>query len=327
MAKPLRWGILGTGKIAGKFAAEFPQNPRGELAAVGSRKADSAARFAADYQVPQAGAYQDVLDSDDVDAVYLSFPNALHREWTLSALAAGKHVLCEKPIAATAGEAEAMFDAAEKHGRVLIEAFMYRCHPAIQKCIELVHAGALGNLKLIRTHFTFNRPPDPQDVRYRKDLAGGSLMDVGCYCINFARALAGGEPTQSHAVAHIHSTGVDDYAAGTLEFEGRILATFSCGMTVTADRTTYVAGDEGYLTIPFPWFSDGSFELVKAPPSTSPPQPEVERFQIDAPMPSYALEAHAFAEVVQDGKPAWIARSDSLGNMRVLDALRSQIRL
>ena len=319
MSEPLRWGILGTGRIARKFAGQLGQSGRATLAGVGSRSAAAAGEFAREFGGTACGGYDTLLADPGVEAVYVSLPNALHHEWTLRALASGKHVLCEKPISANAPEAEEMFDAAGRAGRLLVEAFMYRAHPAVQKLIEMVQEGAVGDLKLIRTHFTFNRPDAPDDIRYQSGLAGGSLMDVGCYPINFARALVGAEPTAAEAVAHVHPLGVDDYAAGTLDFDGRVLCAFTCGMTVDADRTTYVCGSDGYVAIGTPWFSDGTFTLTKAEDRRT--------VKVEAPMDLYALEAEAFAAAVQDGAEPRISRADTLGNMRVLDELRRKVGL
>jgi predicted dehydrogenase len=319
MSEPLKWGILGTGNIARKFAAQLPQSSRAELTSVGSRSDQSAARFAEEFGGSAHGDYQAVLADSNVEAVYVSLPNSLHHQWTIRALQSGKHVLCEKPIASSLAEAEEMFDAARRTGRVLIEAFMYRCHPAIEKLIAMVHSGTIGRIKLIRSHFTFNRPDAPDDVRFQPDLAGGSLMDVGCYPINLCRALVGGEPTGMHAVAHRHASGVDDYAAGCLDFGGEALAVFTCGMTVEADRSTYVGGSEGYLEIDTPWFSDGSFTLVTEKGARR------ETLRVPAPMAPYALEAEAFAATVRDGADPWISEADTRGNMRILDELRRQV--
>jgi predicted dehydrogenase len=319
MSEPLRWGILGTGGIAGKFADQLPQSELARLVAVGSRSESAACDFAGPRGAKAYGSYDAMLADPDLEAVYVSLPNALHCQWTIRALEAGRHVLCEKPIAASFAEAEAMFAAAERSGRLLVEAFMYRCHPAVRQVIRMVREGAIGRVKLIRTHFTFNRPDDPRDVRYQRRLAGGSLMDVGCYCVNFARALACGEPISMHACAHRHPAGVDDYAAGTLEFEGGVLCGFTCGMTVAADRTTFVCGSDGYLAIDTPWFSDGTFRVVKAE--------DARTITRKALLGHYALEAEAFRAAVQDGAEPFVSKQDSLGNMRVLDELRRQIGL
>jgi len=234
-------------------------------------------------------------------------------------LETGKHVLCEKPLAANVAEAEEMFEAADRAGRLLVEAFMYRHHPAVAGLIQAVHGGTIGRLKLIRAHFTYNRPPDTRDIRYQPHLAGGSLMDVGCYCINFARALTRSEPSAMQAVARLHPSGVDEYAAGTLRFGDGPLCVFTCGMTVEADRAACVCGSEGYIVIESPWFSDGTFKLTAAGQRRT--------VSSQAAMGLYALEADAFAAAVQDGDEPVVSKADTLGNMRVLDELRGQIGL
>jgi predicted dehydrogenase len=310
---------VGTGGIARKFAAELPQTPRAELVAVGSRKAESADTFAGEFGGTAYAGYERLLADSKVDAVYNALPNAMHHPWTLRALECGKHVLCEKPMAANTAQAEEMFDAAQRAGRVLIEGFMYRCHPGVQMLIQTVRDGRIGKLKLIRTHFTTAIHPAPENVRYQPALAGGSLMDVGCYCINLARALAGGEPTAMWAVANVVPSGVDDYAAGILQFPEGALCAFTCGMTVHADRTTFIGGSEGFIAMDTPWLGDGTFKLFK--------KGKRETIQVAADIDRYALEAEAFAAAVQDGAPPWISKADTLGNMRVLDELRTQIGL
>ncbi|NQT37891.1 MAG: Gfo/Idh/MocA family oxidoreductase [Planctomycetes bacterium] len=318
MSKPLHWGILGTGRIARKFAGQLGGASRGKLASVGSRGVESAEEFGQQYGALTFGDYDAVLADPQVDAVYISLPNALHHRWTLRALNKGKHVLCEKPIAGNTAEAEEMFDTARRRGRLLVEAFMYRFHPAIGRLIETVRGGAIGDVKLIRSHFTFNRL-EPADVRFQPRLAGGSMMDVGCYCINLSRALAGGEPTAVHAAAHLHPSGVDDYAAGTLDFDGRTLAAFTCGMTVEANRTTYVGGSDGYIEIDCPWFCDDTFTLVTGQGDTR------HTVRAEATAGLYAMEADGMAAAVHEGVDVPVTEADSLGNMRVLDQLRQQV--
>lgn len=319
MPGKMNWGIIGTGFIAQKFSGELPEAPGAGLAAVGSRRLESAERFCPEYGGQPRGSYDELLADPGVEAVYISLPNHLHHEWTLRALEAGKHVLCEKPIASNAAEAEEMFDAAERAGLVLVEAFMYRCQPAVREFICRVRNGAIGNVRIIRTNFTFNRPASEADPRYHADMAGGSLMDVGCYCINLARALADSEPNTSEVSAHLHPIGVDDYAVGSLVFDKDILCSFTCGMRVNSDHTTYVCGSEGYLSIDFPWLGSGSFCLFTddGPETTT----------LEAPLPHYALEAAAFADAVSGESAPWISREDSIGNMRVLDDLRKQAGL
>lgn len=314
MAEKLRWGILGTGGIASKFAAQLPGSGRGELVAVGSRHEETAIAFANQYGGAPRSPYIGVLADAKVDAVYVSLPNSLHAEWTIRALEAGKHVLCEKPIAASAAEAEEMFQAAEKAGRKLVEAFMYRAHPAVQRFIAMAREGAIGPLRLIRSNFTFQRSASAADVRYQRALAGGSLMDVGCYCVNFARAITAREPIAWSVYAHLHETGVDEYAAGALRFDDDVFCTFTSGMTTKSDLHTYVAGSEGYMWIDTPWFTDGTFTIVRGD--------ESELIALDRATDYYAMEADAFAAYALDGAQPSIAADDSIGNMRVLDALR-----
>ena len=336
MTDRLRWGIIGTGNIARQFATGVAASRRGKITAVGSRQVASAEAFAQAFQVPHAfGSYQQVLGSSDVDVVYVSLPNSMHHEWTLAALSAGKHVLCEKPLARTEGEARQMFDAAQRSGTVLMEAFMYRSHPQMLAVIEAVRTGAIGSLKLIRTSFCYRTRRIADNIRFSRALAGGALMDVGCYCINFARTLAGAEPVRAEAVGHVHESGVDDFAAGTLQFPDGVVASFTCGMTVQADNTAYACGSEGFIEVAVPWkpgAANCGFAIVRgtpprmdavgpAAPSAPPREPRV----VSAPADPFAIEADDFAATVLDGQPPRVTPADSLGNMRVLDTLRRQL--
>ncbi|MCB1232084.1 MAG: Gfo/Idh/MocA family oxidoreductase [Verrucomicrobiae bacterium] len=311
----LHWGILGTGMIATKFATDLPFSGTGLLEATASRHASSAQAFAQKFGGRAIAGYEALLNDPAIDAVYLSLPNGLHHRWTMKALEAGKHVLCEKPIARNATEAAEMFAYAEHQKLVLVEAFMYRAHPTIQRLIRLVRTGGIGDLRLMRTNFTFSRAASPDDARYDPEQAGGSLMDVGCYCVNFARALAGSEPISAQAVAHKHPLGVDDYAAGTLTFPNGFLATFTCGMTVASDPGTYIAGTEGQIAIDAFWFGKDGFALKRTDGT-------IEKYETIDAEPIYAIEADAFAGAVRGDRAPWISKDDTLNNMRVLDALR-----
>ena len=314
MSETLRWGILGTGMIAGKFAADLKSTSLGELSATGSRNQSSADGFAVEHGGKGVVGYNVLVNDPEVDAIYNSLPNGLHAEWSIKAMQAGKHVLCEKPMARNTTEVEEMFRVSEKTGQVLVEAFMYRSHPAIQKLIDTVRGGALGQVKLIRSNFSFAREVMESDARYQVDHAGGGLMDVGCYCVNLARAVMGSEPTETACFAHIHEKGVDDYAAGLLRFGEKTLMTFTCGMTVHNDWTTYISGDDGEIEIQAPWFCDGTFKLTR--------EGKTEMIETKTDKPMYALEAEAFAAAVA-GETPWITKEDTLGNMKVLDQLRS----
>jgi predicted dehydrogenase len=334
--RKLRWGILGTGNIARQFSAGVRESGRGELAAVGSRSAAAAEIFAAEFGVPLAlEGYDRLIQQPNIDAIYVSLPNSLHHQWTIAALRAGKHVLCEKPLASNAPEAEEMFEAAETTGRVLVEAFMYRSHPLTLAVAEAVAAGTIGQLRLIRTSFCFRTAKTEGNVRFSAELAGGSLMDVGCYCVNYSRFFAGSEPSGVHAIGRLHASGVDEMAAGTMRFANGLLASFTCGMTVQADNTAYLCGTDGYIETPVPWkppSAEATFIVARsipprmdggvAPANPAPPR-DVRHVSVQGHL--YGIEADDFAAAVLDSRPPRLSRRDSVGNMRVLDDMRRQM--
>lgn len=328
----LRWGILGTGNIARQFAEGVAHAKRSRIVAVGSRSQRTADDFAEQFQISRAhGSYDALLADEGVDAIYLSLPNSLHHTWTLRALAAGKHVLCEKPFASNANQAQEMFSAAERAGLLLMEAFMYRCHPLTQQVVERVRQGVIGNLRLIRATFCM-RTRNTAGTRFDAALAGGALMDVGCYCLSLARMLAQAEPIAAHAVGQLHPSGVDEYVTGSLQFPGGILGSFACALTVQTNNTAYICGDEGYIEIPVPWkpaATGARYVLAQMTPprqdgALKPPPPR-QTIDVDAPAPLFGLEADAFAAAVLDGAPLPVTKQDTLGNMQLLDDLRSQL--
>ena len=318
MSNQLNWGILGTGMIAHKFANDLPAAPRASLAAVGSRTLDSASKFTSQHGGQSHPNYDSLLADTNVDAVYISLPNGMHHEWSIKALEAGKHVLCEKPFAADTDQAEEMFDVAEKTGCVIIEAFMYRTHPGIQQLIKVIQSGVIGQIKTARANFTFCREADPKDARYHPSQAGGGLMDVGCYCFNLLRATLGTEPESLACDAHLHPMGVDDYAVGTLRFPKDILATFTCGMTVFNNWQCSFGGTKGYIQTDNPWFGCESFKVVDENDNET-------IYENPSTMGLYAYEVEAFANTILDGAEPWISREDTLGNMKLLDNARQQI--
>ena len=336
MTRVFRWGFLGTGNIARQFGAGVRASERSRTVAVGSRAEQSARTFAREYGVERAHAsYEALLADRDVDAVYVSLPNAMHHEWTIKALKAGKHVLCEKPIAVNRAQAEEMFDVAERNGLVLIEAFMYRAHPLTRAVIETVKSGAIGEVRLVRTSFCYRTTRIADNIRFNADLAGGALMDIGCYCINFSRLFAGTEPTGIHAVGRLHPSGVDEMVVGQMQFPNGVLASFTCGMGVQADNTAYVCGNEGYVETFVPWkppATGATYTLARSTPprqdqpgAKAPATPPRDTRTVDAGKELYAIEADDFAATVLDGKPPMLTRQDSVGNMRVLDEMRRQV--
>ena len=340
MDPKLSWGIIGTGNIARQFCVGVNASRRGKLMAVGSRSAASAAAFAATHHIPKShGSYEELLVDKSVEAVYISLPNTMHHEWTIKALRAGKHVLCEKPFAANTADSEAMFDVADKLGLMLIEAFMYRAHPLTHAVMASYRRGDIGELQLIRTSFCYRTTKIEGNIRFDPALAGGGLMDIGCYCINFARFFACEEPSNISVAALKHAGGVDRVAVGTMLFPRGIVGSFTCGMSLQADNTAYLCGTEGYIEIPIPWKPPAvgaTYTIVRATPprmdqaglaavGSVPNSGPRQTFIVDANMDLYGLEADDFAATVLDGKAPMLTRHDTLGNMRVLDEMRRQI--
>ncbi len=339
MSKPLKWGIMGTGNIAGQFARGLSGSDYCIATAAASRDKAKAEQFAATQHAGQGhGSYEALLADSNVDAVYIALPNSMHHEWTLRALAAGKHVLCEKPLASNAAEAEEMFDAAQKAGLHLVEAFMYRSHPMTLAVKAKLDQGAIGELRFVRTSFCFHvRKPDG-NVRFDPSLAGGGLMDVGCYCLDFSRYMAGSRISKLQAIGHLHESGVDDLVSGSLEFENGVMASFTCGMTMETDNSAVLSGSDGFIQIPIPWkplppmaeFTVGrmtppKMDMAKGVAAPSGPMRETYGIRINKPL--YAIEADDFAKAVNGEAPPAVPAEDSLANMRALDELRKQIGL
>jgi D-xylose 1-dehydrogenase (NADP+, D-xylono-1,5-lactone-forming) len=335
MGERLGFGILGTGNIAQQFARGVAGSSRCVVTAVGSRRGGSAGAFARRFHVDAAhGSYDALLADGSVDAVYVSLPNSMHHQWTVKALAAGKHVLCEKPIAGDAGQAAEMFDAAKKHGRLLVEAFMYRSHPLTKAVLAEVRGGAVGGVRLVRTSFCYSTNKVEGNVRFDPALSGGALMDIGCYCVDFARLVTGAEPGVIQCVGREHATGVDEYACGTLGYAGGVLSAFSCGMTVQTDNAALICGDKGYIRVPVPWKPAERGAVYEVCAMTPPRQdggsakrPGRRVVEVDAGGTLYGLEADAFAAAALDGAAPAMTAGESLSNMRVLDELRRQVGL
>ena len=332
----LRWGILGTGRIAGIFSRGVRASQTGRLAAVGSRTRAAADRFASEFGVARAhGSYEELLADREVQAIYVATPHTLHAEWTIRAVQAGKHVLCEKPLTLNHAQAVPVVEAARAAGVLLMEAFMYRCHPQTAKVVELVKSGALGCVGLVQATFGFQRPFDPAVRLWNRALGGGGILDVGCYPVSFARLIAGAmdgqpfaDPVSFSGAGYLHPvSGVDVYAAGTLRFANAMVAQVACSIGLVQDCSARVYGSEGWLHVPEPWIStrDGgtSFLFLHRPGASAP-----EKIAITA-APLYALEADAFAAALAAG---WrdvpqMTVADTLGNMTVLDQWRSAVGL
>jgi len=315
-----RWGILGAGNIAGTFADAIRRSDRAELVAVGSRRAETAQAFAEKNGVPTAhGSYEDLLADPQVDVIYNSLQNGLHCDSTVKIAEAGKHILCEKPLAVTVEDCDRMFAAADANGVLLMEAFMYRCHPQTARLRELVAEGCIGDLRLIHSTFSFF-VSDPTNVRLSKPLHGGGLMDVGCYCTNLSRFIAGAEPISVFAAARFGAeSGVDENFAGTLAFDGGVFAQFDVGVKSAGRASAEIVGSTGRILVPSPW-KPGNQATVTVQDSSGTHEVEI------AGASPYVLEVDHFSRCVTDGEQPLLSRADSTGNTRTICALLESAR-
>jgi xylose dehydrogenase (NAD/NADP) len=306
----LRWGLLSTARINDAILGAGVA----DVGAVASRNLARAQEYAAAKGIPRAhGSYDALLADPEVDAVYVSLPNALHLPWAVKALEAGKHVLCEKPLSRHAAEVETAFDLAQERGLVLTEGLMWRHHPQVAQAQRLIADGAIGRLRLIRATFAFALDAS-DDPRLQRDLDGGSLMDVGCYCVSGARTLAGGEPREVHAQQVMGGDGVDVLLTGLLRFEGDVLATIDCGFTGPARQGLEALGEGGTLRLRDPWHAhapaielehlDGTRDTIAIPPANN-----------------YALQLADIEAAARGERAPLLGRADALGQARAIEAL------
>jgi D-xylose 1-dehydrogenase (NADP+, D-xylono-1,5-lactone-forming) len=313
----LRWGVISTANIGRKAVIPAIQaSSNAEMLAVASRKPELAAAFASDLGIPRSyGSYEALLADEDIEAVYIPLPNSLHKEWVIKAAIAGKHVLCEKPLALSFRECQEMEAAAGENNIQLMEAFMYRFHPRAEKILQLVWGGALGELRFINAAFTF-RLRGANNIRLSKELGGGSLMDVGCYCVNVIRTLAASEPVEVQAYANWADSGVDLQMAGTLYFADGLLGHFDSALNLERRDTVTAAGTDGYLEIP------GSFLPGKAGAHFSLLRGESERIEHTiAGADQYKLMVEHFGDCVLNDLPLRYPAMEAAANMRVIEAL------
>ncbi|HEX4983046.1 MAG TPA: Gfo/Idh/MocA family oxidoreductase [Ilumatobacteraceae bacterium] len=319
----VRWGVLGCAAIATeKVIPAMQRSQRCEVVAIASRDRGRAAQTAENLGIPQHhGSYDDLLADPGVEAVYIPLPNHLHAEWTLRAAAAGKHVLCEKPLALTAAEAAGMVEGCRAAGVVLMEAFMYRLHPMWLRVRELVTTGAVGELDAIQVFFSY-RNVDPANIRNIAEFGGGALMDIGCYAINVARWMFGSEPTDVRAAVRRDPTfGTDVLTSAVLDFGGRH-ATFTCSTQIEDDQRVHLIGTEGRLLveIPFNIPPDRPTRIVHAAGGEPPVAPGIDVIEIPTADP-YGAQCDAFSAAVRDGSEVPIPPQDAVANMAVIDRI------
>jgi D-xylose 1-dehydrogenase (NADP+, D-xylono-1,5-lactone-forming) len=310
--EPVKWALLSTADINRAVIPGLKRSDKTELIAVGSRDAARALEYAREWEIERAyGSYEELLDDPDVEAVYISLPNTLHVEWSIKALEAGKHVLCEKPFTRHPEEAERAFDVAERTGRVLSEAFMYRHNPQTKKLKELVDGGAVGELRLIRSTFSYGLY-DETNIRLRTDVEGGALMDVGCYNVSGSR-LIGGEPSRVWGEAWYGPSGTDWVFTGTMRFPNDVIATFDCGTAMIDRDELEVVGSEASLFLDDPWH--GSEPGIELRWNDGSEQIEVDRTD------SYQLECENVSDVIRGHGELLLGRVDAVAQARALEAL------
>jgi predicted dehydrogenase len=319
----LRWGILSTANIGRSSVIPAIQHARnGTVVAVASRDLAKAQAFAEQLGIPRAyGSYEELLAADDIDAIYIPLPNSMHREWTIKAAVAGKHILCEKPLGLNAAECDQMASAAQQAGVLLMEAFMYRFHPQTELVRELLAQGAIGELRMIKSAFTF-RLTNPTNIRLSAELGGGALMDVGCYCVNVSRTLAGSEPIEAQAYAIWAESGVDGQIVGTLRWANGLLAQFDAALTLERRESYQAAGIAGYIDVPaaFVLRSDTAYTITVRNGRQG------EASHSTAPASEYQLMVEHFADCVLHGQQLRYTPAEAAANMRAIEALYRSAR-
>ncbi len=311
MSARLRLGLLSTAKINDVLLAGAPEDV--EVVAVASRDGARAQAYARERGIERShGSYEALLADPEVDAVYISLPNALHHEWTMKGLRAGKHVLCEKPYSRHATEVDEAWDAAAAAGLVVTEARMYRHHPQIARANELVASGAVGKPRIMRGNHSFQMV-DPGDHRHVPELDAGALMELGCYCISTAR-LFGGEPEHVLGEQVLRPNGIDADFHGTLRFPGDVVAKFDASFAVPSRQRFEVVGEEATLVLDAPWRSDWGFSvtLERGDEVETVPVPQAN---------SFGLELADFAAAVRGDRQPLLGRDDALGQARTIAAL------
>ena len=312
MGSPVKWAILSTADINRKVIPGAHASDKVELVGVASRERARAEVYAQEWEIPRAyGSYEELLADPEIEAVYISLPNTLHAEWSIKALDAGKHVLCEKPFTRHPEEVEAAFAAAERNECLLSEAFMYRHNPQTAKLAQLVRDGAIGELRLIRSAFSYGLY-DHENIRLRTDVEGGALMDVGCYNVSGSRLL-GGEPQRVWGEAWYGPSGTDWVFAGTLRFPGDVIAAFDCGTALVERDELEAIGSEGSLFLDDPWHCvQPVIELRR--------DEGVERIELE-PVDSYRLELENLSDAIRGEAELLLGREDALAQATALDAL------
>jgi xylose dehydrogenase (NAD/NADP) len=308
----VNWGIVSTADINRKVIPAARASDKVDLIAVASRDSGRAESYAKEWGIERAyGSYEALLEDVDVEAVYISLPNTMHCEWSIRAVEAGKHVLCEKPMSRRAQDVVAAFEAAERAGRLLMEAFMYRHNPQTKRLEELVDEGAVGELRIVRSAFSYSLF-EADNIRLRTDVDGGSLMDVGCYCVNGSRLLAG-EPQLVFGRQLLGPTGTDCVFAGAMAFPGDVVALFDCGTSLPERDELELIGTEGSLFLDDPWHCYVPVIELRR-------DGEVERIELE-PEDSYRLELENLSDAIRGEAEPLLGAEDAIAQARAIEAL------
>jgi xylose dehydrogenase (NAD/NADP) len=320
VARTLRWGFLGAARITRAIVPALRAAPNHELVAVASRSIEKAREHAAQWSIPRAiGSYEELLAAPDIDVIYIPLPNSLHAEWTIRAAEAGKHVLCEKPLALSVDEVDRIAAAAKRAGVVVAEAFMYRHHPQTLRIKQLIDHGAIGEMHLVRGAFTFNLDR-PGDVRRDLALGGGSIWDVGCYPISLARYVAGADPTTVFGHAINGPTGIDEGFAGQLMFGDALHAQFDSGFRAPFRTHAEIVGTTGAIQITRP-FKPTQDEMVIINRGD-----RVEQIHVTSHEELYLPQIEDLGRAILEGTPPRVSLADSRGNVATILALIESAR-
>jgi D-xylose 1-dehydrogenase (NADP+, D-xylono-1,5-lactone-forming) len=312
VADAVKWGIISTADINRKVIPGAHASAKVELVGVASRDQAKADAYAQEWEIPRAyGSYEELLADPEIEAVYISLPNTMHCEWSIRSLEAGKHVLCEKPMSRHTREVEEAFDAADKAGLLLSEAFMYRHNPQTKRVKQLVDEGAIGELRVVRSVFSYGLY-DEDNIRLRTDVEGGALMDVGCYNVSGSR-LVGGEPERVFGEAWYGPSGTDWVFSGTLRFPGHVIGLFHCGTALPEQDELEVVGSEGSLFLDDPWHCNVPVIELRR-------ESGVERIEVEK-QDSYRLELENLSDAIRGEGELLLGREDAVGQARTLEAL------
>lgn len=319
--RTLRWGLLSTARINRSLIPPLRASSRNKLVAVASRESSKSTAYAREWGIERTfDSYEAMLADPDVDVIYNPLPNSLHAEWTIKAVRAGKHVLCEKPLTARVEDVDAIAAAAKENNKIVTEAFMYRHHPQTLKVKSLIDSGAIGEVRLVRGSFTFTLT-DPNNVRVNASLDGGSIWDVGCYPISYARTMVGAEPVEVEGMQFVGASGVDETFVGTLRFSDNTYAQFDSGFHAPFRMNMEIVGSEGLIVIPRA-FKPTERETIYIGKASDQLEPMV----IEGPEHLYLGEVEDMYEAIVNGTAPRVSLSDSRNNVKTILALLQSAR-